>query len=577
MHLLSEITVSNFRCFRRLTTLRLGGATYLVGANNAGKTAFLSALQCFFDSNAYTPDFLNRTELAARGRGANRSVIAVTFDLQAIRGKTFRKQLIDEYGEEFTIAKIFVTAEISRETSVYYHLRPTSRLVAPRDLPEALKKLLQSVSISYIHPQEGGTLLQKAQAKLKTRLFQNWGRHVTVANRLKRLQGSWDELRKTANNYLSSSLTENVRNVWPSSSVRVDLPAKIEDVVAISDILFQGSRNLPDIPLTAQGTGAQSTVLYHAHYLLDSDRSLHRGPYSPVWLLEEPESFLHADLAVKLGTLLNSTAWLDNIQMVISTHSPHILATSKANDEIIEWALLADHSVIKSKRVREWTFDEVVQMGGAMGDTNFDAYFYASGLGSRLFIEDTRPLTKTRFVEAGFEVERALSGTSEVRKYVDVFRNLGELVKSQCFFLIDNDRGKRAFSDIIATAQPVEEEEHFSLLRISKNVFFVVMPPDFAAEDLFDEFADTLSVCTDALFDDELRPAGTVPGHLSRAHAAVRRQVKPTSRTDAMMIIRNEQDVKDTFWKAVERDGYHIADRYVAAIRGLMERAANAA
>lgn len=572
VNLLSELSATNFRCFRRKTTIRFGAATYLIGVNNSGKTAILSAVQCFFDSAAYRSDFLNRAELAARRKGANRSIIEITFNLPAVRGKTFQKQLIQRYGQHLIVKKSFTTGEISREITISYGVSGHGETFRPEDLPSQIRKLLNSVSVSYIHPQEGTALLERAQAKLKTRLLQNWGRHVTVANRLKALQTSWDSLRKTANNYLSASLTSNVRKVWPKSSVNVDLPSKIQDIVAISDILFQDAKGLPAVPLTDQGSGAQSTILYHAHYLLDSDRTLHRGPYSPVWLLEEPESFLHADLEVKLGTLLNSSEWLGNIQMIISTHSAQILATSKANEGSIEWALVSDHGLKKSKLVRNWSFDEVKEIGNTMGDTNFDAYFYASGLGQRLFLEDSRALTKTRLTDAGFTVERALQGISEVRKYVDVFKTVHGLVRSKCFFLIDNDKGSNRLREIIS-GSPAATAEDLSLYKVSENVFVLLMPMNGAAEDLFDEFPAFVDACVGELFKGDLKPADTVPGYLSRAHAYVRGRATPSSREEARNMIKNQQDVKDRFWSEVDRNNYQIATRYRSAIETLMTQA----
>lgn len=96
----------------------------------------------------------------------------------------------------------------------------------------------------------------------------------------------------------------------------VDLPEKVVDVIAVSEILFKGSSDLPDVSLTSQGTGAQSTILYQTHFLLDSDKTLHRGFYYPIWLVEEPESFLHVDIIFKLGYLLCSDIWLDSYSNV---------------------------------------------------------------------------------------------------------------------------------------------------------------------------------------------------------------------------------------------------------------------
>jgi hypothetical protein len=84
-------------------------------------------------------------------------------------------------------------------------------------------------------------------------------------------------MKREANRYLSQSLTESLQSFWPECEVAINLPKNIKEIIAISDINLQGYKNAPEVELTAHGTGAQSTVLYLAAYLLDSDKTLNRG------------------------------------------------------------------------------------------------------------------------------------------------------------------------------------------------------------------------------------------------------------------------------------------------------------
>ena len=179
----------------------------------------------------------------------------------------------ERYGDQLEITKSFTWREQSDNVVVAYSIVNVTYEYEVLDAD--IKHLLNSIAISYIHPQEGAELLRKAQEKFKKRLFHNWGRHSSVSDRLASVQQSWDELRQTANAYLSGTLTERLRDIWPNSDVKIDLPSRLEDIVAISEIAFRSAPNFPEMSLTSYGTGAQSMILYQTHYVLDSDRSLH--------------------------------------------------------------------------------------------------------------------------------------------------------------------------------------------------------------------------------------------------------------------------------------------------------------
>ncbi len=543
----------------------------MIGSNNSGKTAFLAALRCYFDDSLFKPSDLNKTEFTARQSGYNTCEITIEFDISLVEGKIRKRRMLLKHGTRLSVKKIFTYREASKTISIEYAVAK-EKVQFLDGLDKDIQDIINAVSISYIHPQEGTDLLEKAQQKFKQRLFHNWGRHASMSDQLKELQNKWDELRTTANVYLSAALTESLGNFWPGSSTVIDLPANIDEIVAVSDISFRASQNLPEISLTSQGTGAQSIILYQTHYLLDSDRSLHRGFYVPIWLLEEPESFLHGDISIKLGNLLASNEWLSSIQIILSTHSPIILACSRQNPKTSSWAILNDHKVEKQLTVESVKDDDIELVSKLMGDSNFDAYFSASQSGVLFFIEDTRPLTINTFEESNIPITKALNGTSEVKKYLDVFKTIDGFSAKKAVFFLDNDKGIKEFSSLITNERKLKEKNGFFLYKISNFAYILLMPKNFSVEDLFDEFDQVLESCLEEIFDEKFDLQQKIPLHLTRAAGIARKCVDNISSMDeAKFQFKNEQDIKDFFWTKVKSKKYSLSKDKVATIKELID------
>jgi predicted ATPase len=568
MSILKSITISNFMCFRKKQRIDLSNGTYLVGANNSGKSVMLLAIRCFFDEVLFNSvDFLNRTEFKNKGAGYNRSEISIEFNLQSVDIKTRKQRLIKKYGTNLIVKKMFTYREVSKTVVVEYAIN--GKKVKIENIEKDVSKMLDSISITYLHPQEGQYLLKNAQSKLRDRLLLNWGRRGSVTDSLENLKDAWAKLRKSANPYLSKSLTTSLNDVWPGSQTKINLPEKIDEIIAISDISFQGAVTLPEISLTAQGTGAQSLVLYLTHFLLDSDRSLHAGEYHPIWLLEEPESFLHADLIFKLGKHLNSRNWLNNIQMIISTHSPMILASSRLSQDRIQWVLLEEHSAIKNKKVEKWSEDEIKEIGSYMGDSNFEVYFtFSSTTKDLIFIEDKKDITTKAFIDIGLDITKALGGTGPIRQYLRTIIDVKPAFTQNVFFIIDADKGVKDFKRYLK-GRP-KTKNGLKKYSISNKIYIILLPANNAVEDLFDEYDNFLEESVSKLFmaqTNELgqkvfKPSPNPPGYLSRTHADLRGKLPPDNLMSAKDLIRNTQDIKDTFWKKVEEESLSIADKY---------------
>ncbi|MDP3899758.1 MAG: AAA family ATPase [bacterium] len=571
MPLINKITIYNFKSFRKKVSFDLGNGSYFIGVNNSGKSTILNALQAFFDdSSLHDGNFINRTSFRSKGEKSNVAEISLVFDLNELDTKKFKTELIKKYGANLTITKIISVTTESKIVTYFYKIEGIN---FKEKLPDGIIKLLGSIRVTYLHPQEGQSLLVKAQTKLRQRLLANWGRGSNITQSINNLQKEWDRLRNQARTYLSGSLTESLQKMWPNSEISINLPKSIREIISVSDINFTGYKDAPEIELTAQGTGAQSTILYLTHFLLDSDRSLHRGEYHPLWLLEEPESFLHVDLLANLAKQLNSEKWLNNIQMVISTHSPVLLAGSRVAEEKIVWSILSEYPRNYNKPTTEYNDDEIKEIGDIMGDPNFYAYFLAAKNEPLILIEDGKDTTINKYKEAGIKITRGLNGVPDIARIIEVFLSAPFVINNKVFFIIDGDKGKSEFSRFYDPLIADKSRNGFSRFKLknTENIYLIFLPDNFAAENLFLEFENHLAECISKLFNTTTWKLNTSsPTNLSSTVSCLRR-AKITSEDEAIDSIKNKDEIKTLFWKNVEKFNYKIAEKYISILKFLLD------
>jgi predicted ATPase len=569
MPLINKITIKNFKSFREKTSFDLGDGSYFIGPNNSGKSTILNALHAFFDESILNKeDFINKTSFLSKKKGSNVAEITITFNLGELTTKKFKQELIKKYGPNLSILKIFT---VTTDTKIITHLYKLNGIAG--SLPDEVTKLIGSVKVTYLHPQEGQTLLTNAQEKLRQRLLANWGRGSNITQSIKKLQDEWDELRDKTKTYLSGSLTDSLQKMWPDSEVSINLPKNIREIITVSDINFSDYKGAPEIELTSQGTGAQSTILYLTHFLLDSDRTLHRGEYHPLWLLEEPESFLHVDLLANLAKQLNSKKWLNNIQMVISTHSPVLLAGSRVAEEKIIWSTLSEYGSNFNKPTTEYSDDEVKEIGKMMGDPNFFAYFLAAKNESLIFTEDEKTITIDKYLEAGIKITKGLNGVPEIVKFIAVFQSAPFIINDKIYFIIDSDKGKDAVSRFYDSSVVDKSQNGFLRFKVkdAENVYLIFLPDDFTAENLFLEFENHLETCVSKLYNTKTwKLNDSMPTNLASVEKCLRRN-HITSREEAIDLIKNNDDVKYLFWKNVEKFNYKIEEKNIAALNDLLK------
>ncbi|WKC38070.1 AAA family ATPase [Ectopseudomonas chengduensis] len=581
MSTIKSIALKNYKCFRKRTAFSLSGATYLIGANNSGKSAVLQAMRDFFSHTPISKDELNSTELRSKQAGHNKCEIEVTFALTKIKKESKKiKQLKKDYPHGLTVRKIYTYKESTQDVEVHYEIlghikeedKDNDSIPIPYlEIPEDIRWFLSRHTISYIHPQDSEKLLAEAESKLRKRLINTFGKGKSFIMKMKVLEDSWKALREDASRSLSENLTTALQTVWVDAVANVDLPERIQDVLAISSISFKQSPTQPEILLNKQGNGVQATVLFQAHYILDSDKTAHHGFHQPIWLVEEPETFLHADIALKLGQMLTSPEWLSNIQILATTHSPLMLAASNQNSRNCGWTLIKNFTCAFEKTVEDITNNEISEISSEIGDTNLDIYLDTNSNIEQTIIEDSRDETQRAYERSGITITRRLNGSAEIKKLLDVIVKLKFPPRKRMTIILDQDSGIKEIKKYLSQETIVKTKSDFTLHKIEENVYILLLPFNEAAEDLFEQYDDFLGEIADKLFDDDYQHATSesVPANLTRAHAAIRNR-QAGSRQEAKKLLAKEQDAKDIFWKTVKIEKYTISSEKAETIKELL-------
>ena len=167
---------------------------------------------------------------------------------------------------------------------------------------------------------------------------------------------------------------------------------------------------------------------------------------------------------------------------------------------------------------------------------------------------------------------QALDGSGAVKKHVEVFLTVPGIVPKKAFFLLDNDKGAKEFGSHLTPQKLKASQGQFFLYALGNEVFLLLLPKNFAVEDLFNEFEDEVESCVKAIYRKDFRLRKNIPTTLSRAASAARRSTV-TNLGEAKSFIRNHQDVKDIFWTKLAANNYKVAQNHIDSMKLLIESA----
>lgn len=347
LRLLTKARIRNFRSIDSVE-VDAGNLTALLGANGSGKSNIVRALNLFFNGQSdldQAPD-ISRDYHRPWRKIPNKTIeVEVDFDLPSVFSihKGIRdslKALGIESGAQFSVRKQWtrdpVREDMVEETIAF---RPAededfkNLTVEQARLAARFLKLIRFRYIpNHLHPSE---LLQAESGALQETLI--------VA--LKRRRSTKDAPQVDADAFLEA-MAQSARDLAaPINEVLAATPGHVQGValetpddwaeVVWSLVLQMEASDTRNLPAELHGSGNQTFLAYVLIAYLDTRFAQRFGWHqATVWAVEEPESFLHADLEKELANFLHQQCQEDRFQGFLTTHEPLFASTAGNRYEV---------------------------------------------------------------------------------------------------------------------------------------------------------------------------------------------------------------------------------------------------
>ena len=362
---ISSVSVRGYRTIKDELSFDIESMVTLVGPNNAGKTNTLKAVQLFF--TGYDNKLRYKFEKnMCKGEKSLRTNIQITFggiDAEsdgelADSVKQIRESLDISTGSESEIT-LYLT--FSPNSNPVYRVFPNAKrptgsegVAYSRAEKRLFEYILGKLSIHYIPSEKSvGDLYE---GLVMPYLFKRM--HKELSPHLPKL----DVALKSASDEINAVLKNGGLGAFQAS---FELPTEPEDF--FRNVEF----NLRDVNTTSvfqKGMGVQSAVLLSSFCWIARQEKVD-GKLS-LWLLEEPESYLHPELATQCLSLLKALS--DHAQVVVTTHS---LSFVPQNPEQVLGVNL-EHGWTKASRFKTY-HDATRQIRNSLG-VRFSDYYNLS-------------------------------------------------------------------------------------------------------------------------------------------------------------------------------------------------------
>lgn len=311
---LTEIRVRNFRSIEAEQHFPILGAMTLVGPNNSGKTNLLKAIQVLFTGQANTYGYSRDTDLTF-GAGRARTSITATFDgNHHIESDIY--DLVDELhalqGTQRNSSQLSLTLYFTDTNTPVYSFfpnikRPNAKTQAAqysRTHIALLNLLLGKFSLHYVPSAKS---INQIYHELLTPFLRQKVSEVIIPH-LSEIDATLSEAADALNSELRAAKLSEYKASF-------SLPGQsVEALVSGFDFMISDPQKTP---IHEKGMGVQTTALLAAFRWITS-QEMAKGR-EVIWLLEEPESYLHPYLANHCKAILDNLS--KDATVVKTTHS----------------------------------------------------------------------------------------------------------------------------------------------------------------------------------------------------------------------------------------------------------------
>ena len=335
---LRKLKINNFRKFQNLKVEFTKGLNLLVGENDAGKTAIVDAIKYVLNTQSLDyirpsyEDFFNSSDDESH-RTENFYIECIFEDLKSHEASSFLEWL-GFYDDGKNFLKIWLSAK-RKDRKIFYEIRAGADDEGSQLSGEArdylrvtyLKALRDAES--ELSPKKGSRLSQILDSH---EVFEDKENHelkeiMRITNESIETYFSvgngGEELMESLNTYLKefSLITNKLESKFLMSGSSLK---SILEKLGLK--IFNTSEN------NSQGLGSQN-LLYIAAELLLLKKTGYAG--LKLGLIEEIEAHLHPQTQIKLIEAIQNIGEINDIQFIMTTHSPNLASKIKLKNLIV--------------------------------------------------------------------------------------------------------------------------------------------------------------------------------------------------------------------------------------------------
>jgi predicted ATP-dependent endonuclease of OLD family len=323
---LLTIEISNFRSIAKKAIISEKSSRLftLVGANNLGKSNFLRAINLFFNREVEPGlPFNPITDLTQDATGA-----VISINLQFTRAEDKRMTTYIDNNHETDFKEYIVPVTLVCQSNGRLQYSFSGEKGQRKTFPELIERIQEYVNCIYIPSIKDYRTVIDAQMmrKIVGATFQGWGRgrygSKTIGEqkeKFKKLLAEIQSVLDESGNYVSGIISSVVPSI---EKFAFSLPYDhLEDFLGRLLFTIKEKHLNESITLGSVGSGVQSFAIFSMLRLLHEIRPTNTHRKSKfIWLIEEPETFMHHDLQRKTYEKLKS--YSQDGHIFISTHSP---------------------------------------------------------------------------------------------------------------------------------------------------------------------------------------------------------------------------------------------------------------
>lgn len=311
---LVDIRVRNFRSVESEQHVPIPGRMTLVGPNNSGKTNLLRALQVLFTGYENSYGYTRHVDLTF-GAGRSRTSIIATFNGDPSDDADIYRELDELHelqGTKREGTALSLTLYFTDTNTPVYSFFPNIKRPTPgpqsaqysRTHKSLVNRILGGFSVHYVPS-------AKSVDQIYDELLSPFLRRKVAAVMQPHVADIEDTLADAAvalNNELASA---GLGNFTAGFSLPDD---SVERLVSGFDMMISDPQKTP---IQEKGMGVQTTALLAAFRWITHQESA--AGRKVIWLLEEPESYLHPELATNCNAILDNLA--EDSIVIKTTHS----------------------------------------------------------------------------------------------------------------------------------------------------------------------------------------------------------------------------------------------------------------